>query len=300
MVWSFLYFTFVSIFFGPLPSPRKYPTNFNNIITPHQYSQHTYSNESTPMSETATTYDNLHTESQDFGAFRAETTSLGPKHQLTCLAVESRAEYVPFLPKDWSEQVEEHVKDADLVIAEYFPPELESTTYNIPVLGTIAVHYSERNLGVYNRLADIAASHEKQVAVMDPANKPLFRAYDTILPSAVMYLVSGRRGKGVAGKEPDLAERIIPTATDARRMLTAAGIKQEAERWPDGGNFLYVAAPAHVKRVLGYLSQGEPGKLARMRSAAYHKATPGLDKEVRTYQHSTEDGWQLVGKDPII
>lgn len=233
--------------------------------------------------------------------FDIDVITLPSGQELSLVATESGDDYSRQLPADWHRQVAERTEVSDAIFFEYFRPELARTTYVIPVLGRMAVYYSDRTLNVYDTLTETVAEQGKAVSVADVASNMAFMAYESALPNSLMYSITSRRGKGVAGMTPDLSERMLPSPTDARRMLTAAAIRQEAELLPGDAKLTYVAAPAHILRVKDYLTRPHD-RLDRMRYATYQKAMPGLDRTVRTYEpRRSDDGvqWDLVSRRQI-
>jgi hypothetical protein len=88
------------------------------------------------------------------------------------------------------EQAGEHGK----IGLEYFPPELERTIYNRPLLGRYARWYS-RYAGItefFGEVGSIAARTEKEILVFDPANSAAFQMLYLHIPLATIALGVGR------------------------------------------------------------------------------------------------------------
>lgn len=245
-------------------------------------------------------------------AYDTGSVQLSDSVRLDVIAVESRPSFVDQLPDDWQDDIKRKMQSADLIVPEYFMPEIrDRLEHSDPLTKATARNYSQTHHHVYEFVAE-AAAPDMQIAAMDIANRPSFMTYELLPHIAAMQTISRLRNKGIAGATPDLAERLLPTHTDARRMITARGLEQEAERWRDDSSqeqrsFLYIAAPAHVRRVLGYLSMPQ-NPLERWRESVYKHVLVGCEETVRTYQYETDSSdntyderrWNQVGNDQIV
>ena len=214
------------------------------------------------------------------------------QHQLTFVSIES-VSYIKdekICPPGRFDRIAEVIDGADLTVVEYFTPELERTAYYMPMLGRLA----RRAIGPDRQYAPIAKiGHDSgaRMGVADIANKPLYAAYAVLGAS---YLESPT---GVHAVRPHAPERILPSLTDARRMLTAEAIVQEADRHQDGTRIAYIGAPAHVNRVSRYIL-GEQSWYDRRRLELY-RHIPGLDKTLRVYEPAG-DSWELTERHEIL
>ncbi len=224
-------------------------------------------------------------------AFKVETIPLD-QHQVTFVSMEGDEWCGDQLiyPPDRLDRVHEVMNDADLTLVEYFPPELKDTAYSIPALGWLAKEIFAPSPH-YIEIAKYGHKMGKRMGVADIANRPLFAVYGLFLINIVVeeYI-------GVNTVRSHQLDHILPTATDARRMLTAEAIMQEAERHPEGTHIAYIGAPAHVNRVARYLTHDQT-VWDRARLALYRKL-PGLDTCLRIYEPEGEE-WRLAERHAI-
>lgn len=231
------------------------------------------------------------TETSNPRAFNIETITLGPR-ALTCVSIESEAGRISdpeVYPPDWADRVTPHIDTAETVFLTYFPNEIAQNIFPVPILGHIAALQAKMNLSVYRDVVDMAAEKRKRVACADIANRIGYLAHEIRLPNS--YFVGWQ--KGPASLEPTALEQRVPTPTDARRVFTARAIRQESESLPEGSTLLYVAAPAHVKRVKQYVL-GEPTEWGERRFQRYLRKYRRLDTRTRFYDF-VEDEWTLSG-----
>lgn len=252
-------------------------------------------------------------------AFRIETLTRGGR---TLNLVSLEADFIDderVTPPDWEDRVASAIDEADVTVVEYFTPELEE---NIPYIHQLGP-YSRQRMGVYGKIAEIAHDKNVDMAVADIANKPLFQAYNMgtipalgaaavgvsyrdnwlgrlVFESSQLYIASmthqAFRKTGTFGVEPSKVERFTPSATDARRVLTARGIDQMTNELPEDATVLYIAAPAHTSRVKMMLEQ--PKTMPDSAKALFYKNLVGLDRSVRVYS-PIDDGWELRSATPI-
>lgn len=226
--------------------------------------------------------------------------ALGGSQTLTTLAIESSPKYLripEFVPKDWEEQVDQLVSECDVVSPAYFIPEVRTNMKHVWPRSQRAEAYNhiDTYLKVYSGVAASARNHFKPVAAADMANRVWFGIVDARSISGFLH----KTDEGPHRVTPSAFERVVPTTVDARRMQVAKGIVQTARRHPEWKNILYVAAPAHVNRVVAYLSR-KPRLDDLVREQAYADWFPSLlvDQKVREFVH-TGAGWERVRDDPI-
>ncbi len=91
------------------------------------------------------------------------------------------------------QQYIQHSGEGGKIVLEYFPPELEQTIYNHPILGGYAKLYS-RYAGItrfFDEVGSIAAKAQREVIVLDPANNAVFQLLYLHLHLASVGLGSG-------------------------------------------------------------------------------------------------------------
>jgi len=223
-------------------------------------------------------------------AFTVDTVPLN-QHRITFVSMEGN-EYSSkpeLCPPDRMDRVADVLDEADLTIMEYFTPELKQTAYSMPVLGQLA-RKAIAPSSHYDRITELAYRQNQRIGVADIANRPRYVQYD-------LAFLSAEYGTGVYMVNPHWPGRYFATPTDARRMLTAEAIKQEADRHPDGTHIAYIGAPAHVNRVARYITQ-ELTWIDKARLTTYHDNLPGLDKALRIYEPNGE-AWTLAARHDI-
>lgn len=212
-------------------------------------------------------------------------------HALTCVSIEaelSNRNNPVVCPPDWAERIAVPMDSADIVFMPYFPPEIARNVYHVPVLGRLASKYAERYHTVYRTTVNMAAERGKQVAAADIANSVVYLVHELGLLNA-MFIISA---KGPANPRITAVEQKIPTATDARRVFTARAIRQLARERGENTSFLYVAAPAHAKRVMKYVVQS-PTEQDNRRFERYQRVYKYADRRVRVYDFAN-GGWTLA------
>ncbi len=229
------------------------------------------------------------------------------------------------MPKaDPWQAIEYEIQKSSLVYVEYFPYELESTVYNNPIWGRLA-RAAGKAKGInhfFDKIGDLAIKHEKEVAVADIANGPKYSIYHAGLravPGPLLMSVAPDKfgsflgvcslvyGNGMSMQELfrigafDLErknfERFIIDMEDARRLLTAKGIRQEVEKRVEGSQLTYIAPRAHVSRVKWYLEH--PNDIVSNTKAKAYSLAAGLPRSTRIYKNSKMfHSWQLVSDIP--
>lgn len=231
----------------------------------------------------------------DARAFKVDTIAWNG-HELTSMPIESEYKHKDnpdVRPPDWEEVVSEHLDHADMLVLPYFIPELERNLFCVPIAGHIARSYAYYSMDVYDRAAEIAAEKGKQVAIADPANKLSYSFHEW----RPMNIVATALHVGTHNVETTKWEKVVPTTTDGRRVFTAAAILQLAERYSEGGKFLYLAAAAHVNRVQDYVQQGHSEKFHKL-FRRHKRSLLGADKNIRLYEYSGSE-WVLTEKQPL-
>ncbi len=214
-------------------------------------------------------------------------------------------------PESWRDQVEAEIERASLVIVEYFPVELERGVYKLPLLGNLAKKYAQSsNLQpFFSEIASICKEKQKKIAVADIANTLQYMVYDwgykalpilnpaIGLPISFVGAIQELASVGHKSPSPTKTEKFLPAADDARRLLTALSIMQEAERWKEGSRIVYVAAPAHSSRVEKYIREGfDISDKVRL---LLYKFMVGLDKSLRVYKVGKDGNWIQTSSIPV-
>ncbi len=228
------------------------------------------------------------------------------------------------VPSGWKEQLDGVVKKDDKVFLEYFPPELNYMK-QIPVVGKM-VDIWMKDSGI-DTFVDIAEQVNEKGATVHTAD----------VASGVMYAyqelaVDIPRWKSEMQKRPienrvdrtghqaeiDSAELEIPRAIDARRLMTARALMQEAVSI--GGaqpDIIYVGPEAHGKRIKEYIerqtdfesSKGILTKSSEMsekcpdqekEKVKIYKSKIGFNNKVRSFEKSKSGNWKLTEKREIF
>ena len=229
------------------------------------------------------------------------------------------------------QQIIESLGENGKIVLEYFPPELEQTIYNHPLLGRYARWYSH-NAGIlhfFGGVGDIAATTQKEVIVLDPANNAPFQLLYLHMPLVAMSLGIGWAIWKRWSKQRIRWPQRLATATllltglegvswylqdtirthpfkrfyrdhalnmrDMRWVTVAQGLIQYCKDDPHHLAVLY--PPAHIMDgVLHYLNHPEE---RTKKYAIYSRFLPGVPKTIRAYRF--ESGrWKLVMREPII
>jgi hypothetical protein len=229
------------------------------------------------------------------------------------------------MPKvDPWENIENQISESSLTFVEYFPYELERTVYNNPIWGKLARKAGEAK-GInqfFNKVAEISKKHDKEIAVADIANSAIYSSYHAGLrtipgplislatqsnPGTIAGILAFNYGNAMTLQENlgiglfDLErkdfERFAVDMEDARRLFTARGIEQEADRRVEGTKFSYIAPRAHVSRVKWYLEN--PDDLPTKTKSKFYSLAVGLPRSTRIYKNSHMfNTWQLVSEVP--
>lgn len=175
----------------------------------------------------------------------------------------------------------------------------------------------------FNRASDLAIKHDKEIGVSDIANGPKYGLYQGGLRGIPGPLLMGASTSGIGSLlgacglaygnamsiqellnvgvfdlERKKFEKFIIDMEDARRLLTAKGIQQEAERRIQGSQLTYISPRAHVSRVKWYLEH-PTDVITNIKGKVYSLAV-GLPKSTRIYKNSEMfHSWQLVSDIPI-
>jgi len=218
--------------------------------------------------------------------------------------------------------IESVVRVSSLVFVEYFPHELQHSVYNNPLWGKLA-QAGSRAKGIdlfFNRLTDLCVKYDKQIGVADIANSGIYSVYHgmmRVLPSAGLLLTENREAMagilglsmlwsfgmnfqelaqiGMFDLERKKFEKFMIDMEDARRLLTARGIQQEAERQVGESDMTYIGPRAHVSRIKWYLEHPEDYS-SKVKGKIYSFAF-GVPRSTRIYKKSHMFGtWQLVSE----
>jgi hypothetical protein len=230
------------------------------------------------------------------------------------------------MPKDspWS-VIEGEIEKSSLVFVEYFPHELETTVYNVPIIGKAvkAIGESKGINDFFNRVSSLAITHDREVAVADIANNLTFSAYYGFLRGPLGLTIMGISQQSKFGEllgacvlayemgvnlqaimrlgmfdfERKKIETLMIDMEDARRLYTARGIQQEAERRGEGSQLTYIAPGAIVSRVKWYLEHPDD-VVSRVKGKVYSLAI-GIPKSTRIYKYSENfQTWSKISDVP--
>ncbi|MBI4999301.1 hypothetical protein HZB97_00835 [Candidatus Gottesmanbacteria bacterium] len=156
----------------------------------------------------------------------------------------------------------------------------------------------------FGKISELAKAHKKQVAVADIANKPLYALYEfgasvAVIPTGsfgiiynTLMLPQYLLSQGIFSPKPSQIEKFFPHAANARRLFTARGITQEAERLREGSKLVYIGSPINSHRVAKYIRDG-PSIFDKTQNMIYKAFIHGLDRSARIYK-PTSHGWLLV------
>lgn len=177
-------------------------------------------------------------------------------------------EWSRYLPSEWKQMVEQEIKGSSMIFVEYFPADLAyEVLLKNPVVGLFLVPYSAKRLDpFFVAVGQMAEKHNLKIAVADPCSDPLYVLRE--------LAVDQKRWRGVMASLPEeerlsyygdeaVVKRIeidTETAVDARRLMTARALMQEAIRLSAGdsnkeGKITYIAPPAHMLRIKNYIER---------------------------------------------
>lgn len=227
------------------------------------------------------------------------------------------------LPKE----IDDEIKNSSLVFVEYFPPELARKVYSVPGIGNMAKFLADEAVnGVnpfFNKILETAATYKKSVAVADIANGLEYMAYHGLLrsiPGGATLLLGYENiifrevglgllwggmltnlqealRTGVYGKNRSWWEKFVVDMEDARRLITARGIEQEALKRP-GAQIALVSPRAHVDRIKWYLKN--PNDSVSKAKEKIYSLFVGLDKSTRIYKPTSTGDWQQISNIPVF
>lgn len=246
---------------------------------------------------------------------------------ITFLGVDHKRSKRP--ERDPWKTIEKYVRQSSLVMAEYAYPEMPAL-WGLPVIGQRIKHDSDAS-GITRfskQLAYFAAKHEKMIGCADIANRARYEAiyyggvkfiapllaiagrltdmralYDIGFYGSAIELVSlldERLGSGLFSRKVHEYEKYLVHAEDARRLLTAQGIRKATELYqgvPDA-KILYVSPREHTMRVDWYLDLLDHPYVSRKAEA--WARMPGLDTNLRIYQYARDqNNWPKIANIPL-
>lgn len=251
--------------------------------------------------------------------------------QITFIGVEHEA---PPSTYPWQKILEiiDSLGENGKVVLEYFPPELEQTIYNHPLLGFYAQRYSKK-AGIthfFGGVGQIAAKAKKEVIVLDPANNVPFQLLYLHVPLMAIGLGIGwgiwqRTNKhrlrvkwshwlavgtlvitGLEGVSWYLQDTLRTHSTkrlyrdnalnmrDMRWVTVAQGLIQYCK--DDAHRIAVLYPPAHlIDGVLHYLNSPEERK---KKYTIYSRIFPRITKMIRGYRFESGE-WRLIMYEPI-
>lgn len=235
---------------------------------------------------------------EEYRKFHIEEISYNNR-QVTVVSLETVNQYLKnpeIVPSDWSSQIAQAMDKTSLLFLEYFPHELERTAFSSRITGShVKEVFTNRNVSqMYGEIATHAKQRNIPVASCDTANKLGYLFHEGIsdIVNGGFTTLQFYFDTGVYYPRPNWTDVVSLHTVEAKRMFTAQGIMQEAERYPEGSSFLYVGAPAHASRIAKYISKGfthnERGKYD-----LYKKFSVGLDTNTRIYK-PYGDSWIRV------
>lgn len=251
------------------------------------------------------------------------------KSLVTFISVEHEA---PAYSYPWQKihQIIENLGENGKVVLEYFPPELEHTIYNHPLLGRYAKWYSNK-AGIthfFGGAGQIAARTQKAVIVLDPANNARFQLLYLHMPLAAIGLGIGwgiwkRRSKQrIKWSQRIVAGTLLLTGLEGvswflqdtlrthpfKRFYRDHALNMRDMRWvtvaqglieyckDDAHQLAVLYPPAHIiDGLIHYLNHPEE---RTKKYAIYSRLFPGVTKTIREYRFESGK-WKLVMREPI-
>lgn len=208
----------------------------------------------------------------------------------------------------------ELISNSNSVIVEYFPPELETTTFRVPFVGDFAANFSVRsNVGsFYNDITLIAAEMKKDIVVMDPANNIEFGALDLGLSPALESAEVGTLGFSLMLARTKRRTALAIGLTSLLAVTSGYGIAHNNQINPDDLRRVVVsqglAQDANDKAVLFYSPQHiNDGLIPYLNNSDYrnwkysiYSKIPGITRSIRRYSARPDNQWDLVSSTPIL
>lgn len=240
----------------------------------------------------------------DHELFKEELIEYGGRH-IFILSMEHEPRHSdppkPHLPSNWEQLIIDRVNGKSLVFLEWFMPEVEQRLYNVPILGSANRFYVENHIApVYNRILDILAVMNIEVAVADIVHSPMYSVYELHALGTLTWFGYGQEDFDVKAREMTEKEFIIPTPMDARRLLTARAIIQEVLRRKEGTEAVLITPFAHADRVSKYIKLGgDPDN--QLKNIVYRYGLPFVEKTLRLYKYSSRfQCWIKYASCPIF
>lgn len=182
----------------------------------------------------------------------------------------SQAETKYKMPENWREQLTEQINSTTGPIApEYCMPDLEKSAFSELGTGQIARGMSEF-LGItlfFGHISKKAGIQGRTLLATDIANTNWYFLFEKASSAKVALEMIQRQAAPNITKALDLREygyqynNIMPgeyqlhTANDARHLVTARGLMQEALRTPEEKHILSIWAPKHAERIDDYIER---------------------------------------------
>ncbi len=209
------------------------------------------------------------------------------------------------VPKDWREKINSQLNGVKEIFLEYLPVELDRINM-IPGVGFITKRWRRQaGIEMFMTIAEDAAKKGVEVVCADAASGPLYITHELFEDQKrwrdeILKLPLEQRASYDGHDSPiHPLELSQPWAIDARRLLTARAMMQEALRVKDG-TLVWVGPAAHAKRIVNYIERqiaaedgksvtkpedmvtiGNPEDLAKL--PVYEKMI-GLDRRIRRWK----------------
>jgi hypothetical protein len=175
------------------------------------------------------------------------------------------------LPDDWKDRLKEVLKkhEGAAVAPEYCMPDLERGAFGELGTGEMARRGSEDSQGItdfFGYISRWAGSEGKNQLAMDPANTNWYFLLEHAVDLPRLAMIEGIKSK-IGNRETNLFDRVAGKYrnidesemkqlqyVDARRLIIARGLMQEAIR-TDSGQIFHLNAPRHAERVHNYIER---------------------------------------------
>jgi hypothetical protein len=214
------------------------------------------------------------------------------------------------VPGNWREIVGKEFEGAKTVFLEYFPPDMRGAK-NIPVIGFfVGMWQKQKGVSMFGEMGEMAATIGARVAVADVARGPMYAwqelAVDQPRWREEIRKLSEEQRAEYGGRYDEIhpLEMNQPWAVDARRLMTARAMMQEARGMQAGERLVWVGAPAHGLRIENYIkrqieseTRGEVSPSEESEKIKKYKSTPGFDCRVRYYEKGK---WGWRGENKLI
>jgi hypothetical protein len=173
------------------------------------------------------------------------------------------------LPPNWRQELFKVLDENPntVIVPEYCMPDLEQNAFRELGTGEWARQESEGSQGIsefYGLISRYAGSKGERQLAIDPANTNWYlfseaiESFGRVMPEQIRSSLEKRPPEYqnvYAGKYGEIGKKEIDKLrlVDARRLITARGLMQEALR--SGRKILHINAPIHAERVHNYIER---------------------------------------------